>query len=140
MRQYLLDTNVLGAYLQGRQGALSLAKMWIHNDEAATSIVVYGEITEYLKGFAEFRKYQAALRTLLRKVHPYPLTYAVLEQYADLRRAMRPPYGPGLIGDIDTLIAATGLYYGLTLVTTDSDFTRVPQLDVMFLPRDVLKP
>ena len=31
MRQYLLDTNVLSAYLQGRPGALSLAKVWIHN-------------------------------------------------------------------------------------------------------------
>ena len=139
MRQYLLDTNVLGAYLQGRPGALSLAKVWIHNDEAATSIVVYGEITEYLKGFAEFRKYQAALRTLLRKVHPYPLTYAVLEQYADLRRAMRPPYGSGLIGDIDTIIAATALHYGLTLVTTDGDFTRVPDLSLMHIPLRSLK-
>ena len=67
------------------------------------------------------------------------MTYAVLEQYADLRRMLRPPHGPGLISDIDTLIAATALVYDLTLVTTDSDFTRVPQLDVMFLPRDVLK-
>jgi len=52
---------------------------------------------------------------------------------------LRPPHGPGLIGDIDTLIAATALVYDLTLVTTDCDFTRVPQLHVMFLPRDVLK-
>ena len=96
MRQYLLDTNVLAAYLQGRSGALSLAQAWIHNDEAATSIVVYGEITEYLKGFAEFPRHQAALRTLLKKVHPYPLTYALLEQYADLRRVMRTPYGLGI--------------------------------------------
>src|SRR5207302_11261106 len=139
MRQYLLDTNVLGAYLQGRPGALSLAQAWVHNDEAATSIVVYGEITEYLKGFVEFPKYQAALRTLLRKVHPYLLTYALLEQYADLRRAMRPPYGSGLIGDIDTLIAATALHYGLTLVTTDSDFTRVPGLSLMHIPLRSLK-
>ena len=62
MRQYLLDTSVLGAYLQGRSGALSLAQVWIHNDEAATSIVVYGEIIEYLKGFAEFPKHQVAPR------------------------------------------------------------------------------
>jgi predicted nucleic acid-binding protein len=48
-------------------------------------------------------------------------------------------YGPGLIGDIDTLIAATALAYDLTLVTTDSDFTRVPQLHLMLLPRDMLK-
>ena len=139
MRQYLLDTNVLGAYLQGRSGALSLAQAWIHNDEAATSIVVYGEITEYLKGFTEFSRRQVALRTLLRKVHPYPITYALLEQYADIRRAMRPPYGSGLIGDIDTLIAATALNYGLTLVTTDSDFARVPGLSLMHLPLNSLR-
>lgn len=139
MRQYLLDTNVLGAYLQGRSGALSLAQDWVHHDEATTSIVVYGEITEYLKSFAEFPRYQAALRTLLRKVHPYPLTYALLEQYADLRRAMRPPYGPGLIGDIDTLIAATALHYRLTLVTTDSDFMRIPGLSCIHLPLHALR-
>jgi tRNA(fMet)-specific endonuclease VapC len=139
MRQYLLDTNVLGAYLQGRSGAVSLAQGWIHNEEATTSIVVYGEIMEYLKGFVEFPRYQAALRTLLRKVHPYPLTYALLEHYADVRRAMRPPYGPGLIGDIDTLIAATALQYRLTLVTTDSDFMRVPDLSLMHLPLHSLR-
>ncbi len=139
MRQYLLDTNVPGAYLQGRIGALSLAQAWIHNDEAATSIVVYGEITEYLRGFAGFLKHQMALRNLLKKVHPYPLTYTLLEQYADLRRAMRPPYGPGLIGDIDTLIAATALNYRLTLVTSDSDFTRVPDLSLIHIPLHSLR-
>lgn len=139
MRQYLLDANVLGAYLQGRAGALSLAREWVHNDEATTSIVVYGELIEYLKSFTQFPRHQAALRTLLRKVHPYPLTYALVEQYADLRRAMRPPYGSGLIGDIDTLIAATALHYRLTLVTTDSDFTRVPGLACMHLPPHALR-
>lgn len=134
MRHYLLDTNILGAYLLGRSGAVQLAQPWIHNDEAATSMVVYGEIVEYLKGFTDYVRHQAALRMLFRKVYPYPLTYAQLEHYADLRRAMRPPYGSGLIGDIDTLIAATALHYGLTLVTTDSDFTRVPGLQLHYLP------
>lgn len=134
MRKYLLDTNILGAYLQGRPGAVKLAQPWIYSDAAATSVVVYGEITEYLKGLADYSHRQVALRVLLRKVYPYPLTYAQLERYADLRRAMRPPYGPGLIGDIDTLIAATALHYGLILVTTDSDFTRVPGLRLQHLP------
>ena len=40
-------------------------------------------------------------------VHPYVLTLRIMERYADVRRAMRRPYGPGLIGDVDTLIAAT---------------------------------
>lgn len=107
--------------------------MDINNDEAATSIVVYAEITEYLKGFTDYSRREADLRMLLRKVSPYSLTYALLECYADLRRAMRPPYGAGLIGDIDTLIAATAVYYKLTLVTTDSDFKRVPGLRLHYL-------
>ena len=94
---------------------------------------------EYLKSFKDFPGYQAALRVLLRKVHPYPLTYALLEQYADIRRAMHPPYEPGLIGDIDTLIAATTLHYRLTLVTTDSDFKRVPGLSLIHLPLQALR-
>lgn len=134
MRQYLLDTNILGAYLQGRPGAVKLAQSWIHDDQAATSIIVYGEIIEYLKSFADYLRHQAALRMLLRKVYPHPLTYAQLEHYADLRRSMRPPHGPGLIGDVDTLIAATALHYGLILMTTDSDFTRVPGLKLQHLP------
>jgi len=58
-----------------------------------------------------------------------------MDRYADIRRQLRVPHGPGLVGDIDTLIAATALERGLTPVTTDSDFARVPGLQVMMLPR-----
>lgn len=51
---------------------------------------------------------------------------------------MRKPYGPGLIGDVDTLIAATALEHGLTVVTLDSDYNRVPGLSVMLLTRNML--
>lgn len=136
MRKFLLDTNVLGSYLCARSGAVKLADGWIVGGEAATSIVVYGEITEYLKGLVGYARYSAALRRLLIRVHPYPLSYAILERYADLRRAMR---SSGLIGDIDTLIAATALEHGLTLVTTDNDFTRVPGLSHHVLPLSALK-
>jgi predicted nucleic acid-binding protein len=71
----------------------------------------------------------------MREITPYRLTYAILERYADLRRAMRPPYGPGLIGDMDTLIAATTMEDGLTVVTLDSDYMRVLGLSVMHLER-----
>jgi len=69
----------------------------------------------------------------------YDLTYSILERYADLRRAMRPPHGPGIIGDIDTLIAAAALEHGLTVVTLDGDFTCVPGLSVMHLPLSAVK-
>jgi predicted nucleic acid-binding protein len=44
---------------------------------------------------------------------------------------MRPS---GLIGDVDTLIAATAIEHGLTLVTTDNHFKRVPDLLHRLLP------
>ncbi|MGH2588003.1 MAG: type II toxin-antitoxin system VapC family toxin [Dehalococcoidia bacterium] len=50
------------------------------------------------------------------------------------------PTALGLIGDIDTLIAATALEYDLTLVTTDGDFTRVPGLKLLLLDCITLQP
>ncbi len=138
MREYLLDSPILTGYLKGRKVA-SLVEPWVENNQAATSLLVYGEISEYNHSFSDFTRRQTELRVLLKQVYAYGLSYAILERYAELRRILRPPHGPGLIGDIDTLIAATALVYDLTLVTTDSDFTRVPQLHLMFLPRDVLK-
>ncbi len=138
MRRYLLDTNILGAYLRGKQGVVDLIREWINNGEAATSVIVYGEIIEYFKSFSEYPRYRKALRTLLRKVYSYGLNYDLLERYADMRCAMRIR-GTGLIGDMDALIAVTALHYKLTMVTTDSDFKRVPNLSLMLLPVQILK-
>ena len=130
MRRYLLDTGPLGAYLQGRQAAVDLIVPWIRRSEATTSILVYGELIEYLKSLRDYPTKYLGLRGLMGAVYPYFLTYTILERYADIRRTLRPPHGPGLIGDIDTLIAATALEPNLTVVTTDSDYERVPGLKV----------
>lgn len=135
MRRYLLDTTPLTAYLKGVDSARELIGPWIVRQEAATSILVYGEVTEYNKSFADVAHRQEHLRRLLREVSPYIPTLAILERYAELRRELRPPHGPGLIGDIDTLVAATALEYGLTLVMTDMDYERVPDLQLTLLPR-----
>jgi predicted nucleic acid-binding protein len=44
-------------------------------------------------------------------------------------------HGPGFIGDVDTLMAATALERNLTVITLDQDFTRVPGLRVQLLER-----
>ena len=133
MRRYLLDSTPMAAYLNRRQAAIDLVSPWIERREVATSILVYGEVTEYIKSLADFPKRHAQLKRLLREILPYFLTYSVLERYADIRRQLRPPRGPGLIGDVDTLIAATALDRGLTVVTTDTDFQRVPGLEVQLV-------
>src|SRR2546427_6757287 len=128
MKRYLLDTSLLAAYLQSREPAVHLIQPLIERHEVATSILVYAEVTEYIQGLPHATNRQHDLRHLLREVYPYFLTYTILERYADLRRKLRPPYGKGLIGDMDTLIAATALERNLTLITTDRDFERVPNL------------
>ena len=137
MRLYLLDSTPLTAYLNRRPAAIELIDPWIARREVATSIIVYAEVTEYLRGAPDYLLRRAQLRRLLHEIHPYLLTYATLERYGAIRRSLRPPFGPGLIGDMDTLIAATALERGLTVVTTDGDFQRVPGLQVLLLPRHV---
>ena len=138
MRRYLLDTTPLAAYLFGRPQAVALVEPWLDRHQAATSILVYGEVIENLMGRSEFSNRRTQLRQLLHEITPLFPSYAVLDRYALLRRSLRPPHGPGLIGDMDGLIAATARTRGLTVVTTDSDFTRVPGLEVLLLDRQSL--
>ena len=140
MRQYLLDTPTLSALLYRRPAAVALIDPWLEQHSAATSMLVYGEVVEYLKGRPNFAQRHANLLTLLAEVYPYLPSYPIMERYADIRRLLRPPYGPGLIGDVDTIIAATALVHDLTVVTTEADFERVPNLKLLLLDRRTLQP
>ncbi|SRR6266704_5917324 len=131
MTKYLLDTSLIAGYLLDRKKAIQLVRPLIEKDQAATSILVYGEVAEYVKKFATFTTYKASLEGLLEQIYPYPLTYPILERYADIRRQLRPLHKD--IGDIDTLIAATAIEHGLTLLTIDTDFERVPRLQSMLV-------
>jgi predicted nucleic acid-binding protein len=135
MRRYLLDTGPLVGYLNNRSHVVTTVQPWIAGRELATSTLVYAEVIEHLQASSSYEQKKTQLRRLLRTVYPYAPTYSALERYAHIRRQLRPPHGSGLIGDIDTLIAATALERDLTVVTMDTDFQRVPGLNVMLLPR-----
>lgn len=138
MRLYLLDTTPLAALLKGRPTAKQLITPWLQRQEVVTSSLVYAEVVEYLMGQPDYAQRRQDLRVMLRAVYPYAPTFGILERYAAIRRHLRPPHGPGLIGDIDTLIAATALEHQLTVVTVDGDFKRVPNLNVHLIPRNSL--
>lgn len=138
--KYLLDSAPLAAYIRGRKGAVARLDAIIRAEDAATSILNYGEVIEGLYSFpALYTQYQGILRGLLQtQVSVLVPTYRTLEHYAEIRRVLRTLRTPtgqlvGLIGDIDTLIAATSLEHGLTVITTDTDYTRVPGLSVQLL-------
>lgn len=130
MRLYLLDSGPLAACLFGRKIAREIIRPWVINREVAISIISYGEVAKYIKSYSNFARHQNNLKDLVGEVYNYSLNYSILDRYADIRRKLRPPHGAGLIGDIDTLIAATAMEYDLVLVTADHDFERVPGLQV----------
>ncbi len=108
MSGYLLDTSVLNGLLYARPWVVPVVTPWLPTSDAFTSVLCYLAVAEYLQGKApsEYMLRESQLRELLRDIHPLPLTYAVLRRYATLRRAMRPPRGTGLIGDMDTLLGS----------------------------------
>jgi predicted nucleic acid-binding protein len=126
------------AFLLGRPNAVSLIDPWLADSAVVTSILVYGEVVEYLMARSNFARRRVQFRLLLSEVFPLPLTLSILDRYAEMRRSLRPPTGTGVIGDVDTLIAASALEHGLTVVTTDADFIRVPDLTVTLLDRKTL--
>jgi tRNA(fMet)-specific endonuclease VapC len=137
MRLYLLDTGPLTAYLMERPAAVELITPLLQNHELTTSILVYGEMIEYIKSFPDYSERRIQLIQLLTEITPHFLTYDILERYADIRRYLRQR--GGLIGDIDTLIAATALEHELIVVTSDSDFERVPNLKTIVISKETLR-
>lgn len=133
MRRYLLDTPLLAAYLLNRPHAVTLVSPWIQQREAATSILVYGEVHEYILGQPNYPVLHAQLLELLEEIPPFFVTYPIMRRYGEIRRTLRRLNS--LIGDVDTLIAATSLERNLAVVTADGDFQRVPGLNVTLVPR-----
>jgi predicted nucleic acid-binding protein len=135
MRAYLLDTGVMAAYLLGRPRFVRLLSSFMGDDQSAMSIICYGEIYEYLQSRGDFAVAHNQLMELfnLGAIYLYNLDLAIMVRYAQIRRTLRR--GSGLIGDADTLIAATAMEHDLTLVTLDGDFQRVPGLKLQVVPR-----
>jgi tRNA(fMet)-specific endonuclease VapC len=118
-----LDTNIISDMMRDLQGAAAtrakLASIERGDDTLYTSTVVQCEL-EY--GIA--RAYKAVMDT----IEVLPLDPTVSAHYAQLRTHLEQCGTP--IGPNDTFIAAHALALGATLVTADTEFTRVPGLKV----------
>jgi tRNA(fMet)-specific endonuclease VapC len=121
MSKYLLDTNILVAYMKKDDAVRAKIKTHLH--EISLSVITLGELS-----FGAYKSdhWQHNLR-LWSNVIPLfeviPIHASLAQTYGLVKSSLQET---GItIGDNDLWIAATALDYGLTLVTRDRDFDRI---------------
>ena len=128
---YLLDTNILSDMMRNPEGAAAQQFRQVlaldNGGVVCTSVIVQCELLFGLRRRSHPRWMTHYLR-LMDAVIVKPLEAQTAAHYAQLRTQLEQLGTP--IGANDTLIAAHALALDATLVTADTEFTRVPGLRV----------
>ncbi len=128
MRRYLLDTGIMGDFINHRKGVDARAREARRQGaRIGTCDPVVGELYFGVEASATREKNLERLERALSGIVSWPFTRQAAEEYgrlaAELKRAGRT------IQQIDIQIAAIALTLGrCTVVTADSDFAAVPGL------------
>ncbi|MGH2561457.1 MAG: type II toxin-antitoxin system VapC family toxin [Thermomicrobiales bacterium] len=129
---YLIDTDWLVDFLKGRPAAVRLLGR-LAPDGLAISLVTFGEIYEGIRYGQDRAADEMALAAALEWIPIHGLDVEIMRRFAEIRGDLRNRRQ--LIGDFDTLIAATALHHDLTIVSRNRDhYKRVPSLRL--LPED----
>jgi predicted nucleic acid-binding protein len=121
----LIDTNVIIDYLRGKQAAITFINSLA--DQPATSVVV---VAELYAGVRDGRE-RTQLEALLRMTTIYSLSQTAAVQGGLFRRQYGKSHNVGLE---DSLIAATALAEGVTLVTLNGKhFPMLPNVLVPYI-------
>lgn len=124
---YLIDTDWMISFFNGRASTVQLMGT-LADEGVALSIITYAEIYD---GLLSRPGSAARLRQLDEFIETMPmilLDTQIARQYARIRSNLRSR--GALIPDNDVWIAATARAHGLTLVTRDEHFARVPDLQL----------
>ncbi len=125
MTRILADTSAYSAFLRGHAGvgdALRAA------DEIRVTPIVLGELMAGHRSGTRRRANEDHLKFFLSspRVGILPIDEDTAARYAAIVSSLR---SAGLqIGTNDIWIAASAMQHGLTVVTTDADFLRIPQI------------
>lgn len=125
MRAVLLDTS---AYIYLMKGHAAVSEAAGKADRVVLNPVVVGEL---LWGFRKSRR-RKRNEDLLSKylarpeVDLLPLDGDTAERYAAVKSSLQGAGAPVPVNDL--WIAASAMQHGLAVVTTDSDFLRIPQV------------
>jgi tRNA(fMet)-specific endonuclease VapC len=121
----LLDTSGYSHLLRGHDAVGEAVK---RADRVALNPVVVGELLLGFRRGRSRKRNEELLRKFLGKpsVDLLPIDGVTAERYAAIKAHLREAGTPVPIHDV--WIAASAMQHGLRVVTTDSDFLRIPQV------------
>jgi tRNA(fMet)-specific endonuclease VapC len=126
MRRYLLDTGIMGHFINRRRGVdVHVDEARRRGDRIVTCMPVVGELFSGVEGSQSRDRNYQRLVLALERIAAWPFDRPAAEEFgridAELRRIGRP------IGKVDLQIAAIALAMGNTnVVSADIDLTVIP--------------
>jgi len=123
--KYLLDTNVLIAFLQGETGVVESVNA---ADEIYTSCMAVGELRYGARKSGRMIENLTRIEALVSDVVVLGCDVETARQYGDIKSRLHARGRP--IPDNDVWIAATSVQHQLVLVTRDAHFGDLPELEL----------
>ncbi len=125
---FLLDTNILSAYLKGSQPHLQ-SKFLQHGGQLYTSVINIGELLIWANRSPKKVERLHSIGEMLKCVDCLDIDLPVAASFGDVRSHQLST--GALTPAIDLFVACTALVYNVTLVTHNSaDFANVPDLRI----------
>lgn len=129
---YLVDTDIVASYLNGRPDAVALLRNCLPAG-IAISVITFGEVFEGIYYGQHPAQHAAVFRRFLHGVTVLDVDRRVARRFARIRGELRR--NGQLIPDADLLIAATALCHDLTIITRNiRHFQRVSALKLYSAP------
>jgi tRNA(fMet)-specific endonuclease VapC len=126
--QYLLDTNTSSHIIKGSRPAVDQRLASVPVAGIAISAVTEAELRLGAARLPQAAHLHRVMEEFFLHVAILPWDSGAARQYGGLRAALEREGRP--MGKVDLMIAAHALALGLTLVTNDGAFRRIPELKV----------
>ncbi|MEH2158856.1 type II toxin-antitoxin system VapC family toxin [Nostoc sp.] len=137
---YLLDTNHCSYLINNNPQVVATAQSYAQ-DTFGISIISYGELL-YMTEKSERREINLqVVQAFLTEIDIYLINKEIAEIYSQLKNHIFRQFAPKEknkrrstriqdlgFDDNDLWIAATAIYHNITLVSADSDFTRIQEV------------
>jgi tRNA(fMet)-specific endonuclease VapC len=130
MKRFLLDSGIVGDYIERRHGVFERARVEVaKGNPIGLGVPVVAELVAGIERSGSRDRNMQSLKTAMVSLKLWPFDLSAAFEYgrinAELGRLGRP------IGIVDMMIAAIAKTLGsCTIVSTDSDFNAVPGLVV----------